>query len=111
MLHELNCFAGTCIFSEDLNLVQDVRGQNPSNAAMYTKKRMESDPGRFAAWSGQEKFRTGIRYVGQIDVEYKATLLEVCHARTFPRQTLACNFKAKFEIPWKSENSKIQTIK
>lgn len=57
---------------------------------MYSRRRQgaQDDPGRFAAWGSQEKFKNGTRWVGQVDLGYKITLLEVCNARIFPRQKL-----------------------
>lgn len=58
---------------------------------MYAKRRNAAmdDASRFAAWSGSERFKNGIRWVEQIDLDYKITLLEVCNARVFPRQKLS----------------------
>ena len=47
------------------------------------------DAGRLGEWSSSDRFKTATVYVGQIDLSYKLSVLELCAPSVFPRAVCA----------------------
>ena len=43
------------------------------------------DPNRFGPWGSSERFAQKVIYIGQIEVDFKLTLMELCNPGLFPR--------------------------
>ena len=46
-------------------------------------------PNRFLPWGSSDRFAQKVVYIGQIDIDFKLSLMELCHPASFPRVIVA----------------------
>ena len=47
------------------------------------------DPNRFGPWVSSDRFAQKVIYIGQIDIDFKLSLVELCNPACFPRVIVA----------------------